>query len=119
MSYNVDLMLAIREQITTHPETHDQDSWGNKTAGCGTTHCIAGWAGALSRAQLDWSGADESWMKLDSIDGQDPEIFGEKALGLTRAEAGALFYAGEEGALALLDRMIEAGKNGERIRGQL
>ena len=35
----------ILHQITTHPETWNQEDWHNA---CGTKHCIAGWTIALS-----------------------------------------------------------------------
>lgn len=44
------LRRAVHEQISIHPETHDQSNWHSS---CGTTHCVAGWAvvksGALGR----------------------------------------------------------------------
>lgn len=41
------LPARILEQIVAHPETHDQYTWHSS---CGTKHCVAGWATALSGA---------------------------------------------------------------------
>lgn len=112
--YNVDLMVKIREQITKHPETHDQETWGRKTE-CGTTHCIAGWTGALSGGELEWFTGDYAAI-LVLIDRRGPEYFAQKALGLTLPEADKLFYCGDNAkALVLLDEMISAGLMGLRV----
>jgi hypothetical protein len=37
----------IYDQITTHPETHNQHHWE-----CGTTRCVAGWAAYLFPQEL-------------------------------------------------------------------
>ena len=34
------LRRLVHEQISKHPETHEQHSWH---ASCGTAHCVAGW----------------------------------------------------------------------------
>ncbi len=39
--FNRELFQKIHDQITGHPETHNQDSWESL---CGTTRCVAGWA---------------------------------------------------------------------------
>lgn len=107
--YNTDLMIQVREHIAAHPERHDQASWGRKSR-CGTTHCIAGWAAALNGAKLEWTFA-----LLRTADDQTPDDYAQKALGLTEDETSGLFYTPHNAtALDLLDRMIEAGKNGER-----
>jgi hypothetical protein len=117
MTYNVDLMLQVREQITAHPETHDQAHWAAKTA-CGTTMCIAGWATTLAGMKLVID-QDDDWIYL--VEGpQGPQSIRETAgtlLGLDAREQIKLFAGGQGNALplALLDRFIEAGKNGERV----
>lgn len=60
---NTAMFRRIHDQITAHPETHDQ---GVFEASCGTTRCIAGWAiyfAAVDRAD----GSDEYGMaaKID------------------------------------------------------
>lgn len=46
MSINTHLFQKIYDQITQHPETHDQKQF-EWTAECGTTRCVAGWAVAI------------------------------------------------------------------------
>lgn len=112
--YNVDLMVKIREQITKHPETHDQETWGHEEK-CGTTHCIAGWAGALSGAELRWLTSDDDALLL-RVAGLNPCLFARGALGLTDPEATRLFFEESEAkALVLLDEMISAGLMGLRV----
>ncbi|WP_055566013.1 hypothetical protein [Streptomyces atriruber] len=117
MTINVDLLLEIREQITSHPETHDQEQWGKRT-GCGTTHCIAGWAAVLTGAALAWTDAAD----LDDINGdevvtyaddhENPSVYAQRVIGLPPGEVIGLFYELDNAeALEALDRLIEKGKN--------
>jgi len=46
---NTDLFRKIHDQITTHPESHDQGDWESP---CGTTRCVAGWALHLTEPHL-------------------------------------------------------------------
>lgn len=39
-----ELFRKIHEQISLHPETHDQTCWWYTNPACGTVACIAGWA---------------------------------------------------------------------------
>lgn len=110
MKINTDLLLQIREQITAHPETHDQDQWGRRTE-CGTTHCIAGWAAVLSGANLDWRKNEFGVGLLCFVNEHDPGVYAAALLGLSCDEAGALFYQGNKAALTHLDELIEKGKN--------
>jgi len=119
---NVDLMLAVRDQVTMHPETHDQFMWARKTE-CGTTYCIAGWAAVLSGQQLLWELAGEAgdeeagWIRIigprGPTAGRSISTFARDELGLTPYEAGELFASdlSEDEALAKLDALIEKGKN--------
>lgn len=89
---NKTLMNRIADMIEKYPENYDQGTWSNDekicpiTAKgkpkCGTAHCIAGWAVALSvkKPVID----DEAWNK------------GRKFLGLNGAEADHLFNSGWE-----------------------
>lgn len=43
MTINTELFQKIYDQITQHPETHDQGHFEAEWH-CGTTRCIAGWA---------------------------------------------------------------------------
>lgn len=112
MPINTDLMLQIREQITSNPELHDQTSWGEQKD-CGTTHCIAGWACAMTGAQLDWYTDHHGYTWLRTVnDSEDPEVYAGRALGLDEDTAHTLFYSmSKDGALTLLDKLIEKGKS--------
>ena len=89
------LLRKVLEHITAHPEEHDQNYWGYRSLllGCGTTHCIGGWALVLSGADLAWATSGD--LALAVVDGQVsvPLTGAQKVLGLTDGEAGRLFYA--------------------------
>ena len=112
MTYNLDLMRAVREQITKHPETHDQTSWGERTE-CGTTHCIAGWACALSGDAFEWA-ADAPGVDLALLvtaPRAHVDVRAAELLGLDSIEAGDVFYALDNAsALEQLDELIERGE---------
>ena len=112
---NTDLMLQIREQITSHPETHSQDTFGMASE-CGTTHCMAGWACVLSGIELEWLEDDDYAAANVAITTKGRREISDTAmelLGLTANEAAALFYDfGPASSRATLDRLIEKGKNG-------
>lgn len=110
--YNTDLMLRIREQITSEPKTHDQSAWAARTE-CGTTYCIAGWAVVLSGQELDWDGADLA-TPFTADDRYIPQVARE-LLGLDPWSADRLFFCDSGTALHRLDQLIEAGKNGTRV----
>lgn len=108
---NTDLLLEIREQITSHPGTHNQEEWGERSE-CGTTHCIAGWAAALSGAQLTWTDDTYGFSQLYHANGEDPGTYAARLMGLDTREAWQLFYKlNNADALAELDALIEKGKN--------
>lgn len=113
---NVDLMLRVREQITTHPETHNQNQWARRGS-CGTTHCIGGWAVAFSRSSdMEWYSLGDLNSDLEAcitVAGQYIPDAARDALGLTEKEAERLFYdCSNTEALQILDEYIEQGKNG-------
>lgn len=113
MPINTDLLLEIREQITSHPETHDQNQWGRRTA-CGTTHCIAGWAIVLSGATFDWTSVyNTAGTSVTVNDGAYRiEEYAACEMGLSEDEADDLFFEYDNAeALAMLDELIEKGKN--------
>lgn len=117
--YNTDLMLAVREQIREHPEQHDQAYWAQKKD-CGTTLCIAGWAAVLSGRQVEWLDDEDVisvWLEGDEgLWGRMIPDAARELLGLDYMESIALFMQRDNAAaLELLDRMIVAGKNGERV----
>lgn len=117
MSYNTDLMIEVKNYLEEHPEEHDQDSWGRRTA-CGTTGCIAGTAAILNGADIFWRDADglgnaEAMYRCDSW---TPFEYAVRALGLNNYEANWLFHTRTNAeAMALLDRFIAAGKNGDGV----
>lgn len=115
--YNVDLMLAVREQITSHPETHDQRDWARRGE-CGTVCCIAGWAAVLAGEELAWD--QEGRYGTDHVARCDRDgealpigVVARDLLGLSVGESAALFSgrASQAEALARLDALIEKGKN--------
>jgi hypothetical protein len=111
---NTDLMLQIREQITAHPETHSQDTFGMASE-CGTTHCMAGWACVLSGVKLEWLRDDDCQVLNVAITEKGRRSIDHTAaelLGLTPVEASGLFFDfGPDSSRATLDRLIEKGKN--------
>lgn len=116
--YNVDLMLAIRQQITAHPESHEQRFWAQRTE-CGTTYCIAGWAVTLTGKAMEWRSRpgpsaeiEGAWRVSDLHGGRGISAVAADLLGLTGEEAESLFHQGNNArALARLDELIETGKN--------
>lgn len=110
--YNVDSMMIVRDHIKAHPEQHDQGMWyDDETVTCGTTACIAG------HTILLLGSAEE---KMDLVLNAEHVWVPEMAaahLGLSSFEVQFLFYTMDDNsALTMLDEMIEAGKNGERIK---
>lgn len=61
---NEDLLERCLTQIVEHPETWNQQAWGQAErpkheTECGTTHCLAGWAMVLSgeyATEVDYAG---------------------------------------------------------------
>lgn len=39
-----ELAQLVFDQVTTYPETHDQNDWIQRESDCGTVACIGGWA---------------------------------------------------------------------------
>ncbi|KUJ70827.1 hypothetical protein ACZ90_00470 [Streptomyces albus subsp. albus] len=112
--YNVTLMRAIREQITSHPETHFQATWGRYTE-CGTTHCIAGWAAVLTGAKPLWDRPERAYRLLDGVWAHGAHwsvpAYARSALRLTQSESDRLFYEMDETrAIAYLDELIARGR---------
>lgn len=119
---NQALFQKIHDQITFHPETHEQISWvvfdedypngdsDNRPSDgtiCGTTRCVAGWAvwfsgyGHVYKYNCDHPDAPESWSTL-----------GAKLLGLTDDEAGYLFLdTTNEQAAKLVERYALKGRD--------
>lgn len=102
-----ELAALIVRQITTYPETHNQDSFidGNHSAsgsyrdhGCKTTMCVAGWISTFVQG------------KIASREVVDVAM---KALDITEQDAQTLFYhTNEAEALQALQYLAE-GRTGE------
>lgn len=123
-SYNTDLLMQVREKIVNEPEKHHQGAWAvaqsdpRKDGECGTAYCVAGWAAVLDGQQLDWDEAgDGTWDASYTTTGAMVGVYAQDVLGLTNDERRTLFRGHNERGevLDMLDRLIEAGKNGERI----
>lgn len=124
-SYNTDLLMQVREKIVTEPGRHFQGHWAmadddpRQGGDCGTSYCVAGWTTVLDGQQLLWERAGiQSWgAEFLADDETTIAHYAREALGLSRPEANALFAAGNPrgGVLVMLDRLIEAGKNGVRV----
>lgn len=103
----LDLARAIAKQIDEHPELHSQADWSDETS-CGTAHCIAGWAGALTPG-VELDGSD--FVHREGQGYQPVADFAVEALGLSRIETEVLFYEMDNGrARELLDLLIEEGE---------
>lgn len=106
-----ELAQKILDQITEHPETHDQDTWVNSSGECGTTYCIAGWAVALNALESDSSPRlDVTRARLSrelSIRFPTWSLLAEELLGLGDAEAEELFFADTEEAPAKLAELFD------------
>lgn len=127
-SYNTDLLMQVREQIVTEPETHRQGVWAvaqsdpRKGGDCGTAYCVAGWAAVLDGQQLDWDEiGNGEWDASLIVGGALISDHAQDALGLTYTEQCQLFRGDNTRpeVLAMLDKLITAGKNGERVHGDL
>lgn len=49
----LELLIAVRDQIRDHPETHNQWTWGRRNS-CGTVACVAGWTVLLGGGDVEW-----------------------------------------------------------------
>jgi len=119
---NLPLAEAVLEQVTAHPEMHDQNCYGIRR-GCNTTQCIAGWAVVLSPdAEAVWSGSLIAKgvdvleaVKMLSGDGYaftvDVASAGSQLLGLTEDEADELFFSfDDDHAVDYLRELIAEAK---------
>lgn len=101
-----ELAQKILDQITAHPETHDQGSWVDV---CGTTYCIAGWAVALNALPGDnetlQAGRRAMARELNTV--TDWEALGRKLLGLDEDAADALFFSDTQEAPVLLAELFD------------
>ncbi len=86
---------AIYNQITEHPETHDQSMWEDRY-GCKTVRCIAGWAEYFHRGHVTLGG--------DSA-------FARQVLEISFRDAENLFlHSSDSQAVAALEMLLDSGE---------
>jgi len=94
MTRNRELFRAIADQIERHPETYDQGVYGDVTS-CGTKHCIAGHAAAMSGCQpTRYEHAKPNWSVVtDPKSGKyrDVDLVAAELLGIEHSTASWLF----------------------------
>ncbi|AMS02635.1 hypothetical protein BJD55_gp131 [Gordonia phage Yvonnetastic] len=117
MKLNIELAERILEQITEHPETHDQSHWG-EVRECGTVCCIAGWAILLSddhRVRFSEGGVRSPALEIlvgeNYWTGYDDDVSRRAAHLLGLDNYSSLFYEGDENyAREKLAWLIERAK---------
>lgn len=83
-------MAKVHEAAPTGQ--HNQRQWGSKTEGCGTAYCYAGWLVVTDGGVLE--GANTFRMPDGSLlHGGEVGEYAQKRLGLTGAEARAMFLS--------------------------
>lgn len=115
MAINEPVFIARRqqvlEQITVHPETHDQGSW-EYPVDCGTSRCVAGWAIHFDApaARDIWEAKSEAAHRL-GLNGYIATYsqVGAKLLGLGEYEADELFHGADDEEAVDLLRQYAAG----------
>lgn len=94
---NTELFNQIADLIEGSPDLYDQNDWTNQTEGCGTTHCIAGWALTLTNnnhnaeSMADWPAYYETPLEERPVHGAIG-VAAAQALGLDPREADNLFH---------------------------
>lgn len=140
MPLNIELAERVLAKIAEYPDHHNQDSWRAsvpEVGGCGTTMCIAGWAGYLAGGK--WASDDYDHDLFDDFlaEPDDPESHvdewtesgktiryvsaedrGRRVLGLSGERADQLFWcSSDERAVAMLRRSIRSAKAARTRRG--
>lgn len=120
---NVPLLRKVMDHITAHPEEYDQREYAVRTD-CGTTHCVAGWALALSGREFIFralrvcdhrTAADFGWQaELGVVSGDYTHGAAAEALGLKWADAERLFDI--DNTLPGVWRIVEELTSGEITR---
>lgn len=109
MPRNYELIKQLADYIETHPEEHDQNAWGHRTA-CGTTACAAGHAIILAGYSPIWeTSADDqtgAWMMGVEGFGRFVGDVAQDLLGLSGREALRLFYNTRNGDVVPFLRTI-------------
>lgn len=91
-------LLAVAQRVVNDPAALDMSCWHNSSHGCGTVHCIAGWAVHLEPGGYDLEKKVGSTLLAGNI--------------LLGAEASKLFFADNDKALAALAAVIAADAAG-------
>ena len=95
----VELLYKVADMIEKYPGLHGQHTWG-RVQECGTVHCIAGHAAALSGCSpCDEAGGREIWTWVIPLgEGGTTPIYdySREALGLSMYEANKLFHPERE-----------------------
>lgn len=107
-----ELAQRILDQITAHPETHDQGAWRSENGACGTTYCIAGWAVALNVEPGEVHLPDETVTRFRlarELTTWDTEwsVLGRELLGLDQEAADDLFFSDTEDAPRILGELFD------------
>lgn len=117
---NVAKLEEVLDYIRTHPDEHNQDTWGVKTD-CGTTMCFAGTAVHLSSEYtLTWRDGSHIGKGWEFVRGalKGGLVFSisdtaAEILGLTDEERCALFYTADN--LDDLEVMVKNIANGDLV----
>lgn len=116
-SVNIELAEKVLKQVTEHPETHEQLTWGYRTP-CGTTACLAGWTvvfGALPvyRAECG-ERAEFGDLIRAAVDSSSEEGFVDdvaaELLGMDEETASSIFFAPNRVAISLFEEWLEEAK---------
>ncbi|MGY1946636.1 hypothetical protein [Nocardia asiatica] len=104
MSHNIPLMRRVYEQITQHPETHDQTTWAL---------CVAGWAVRLDgeHGLIHRHGhLADGFQAVDFRTGRIhyTEDLAAELLGMYEEEAAGLFASNNRDSVAWLEDILVA-----------
>jgi hypothetical protein len=118
---NLALLRKIFDHWRAHPEQFDQDTWASRDPDGNVTHCVAGWAVALSpECHIAWytpvKGVSAAEWVYDR-DGNHRLIrdLAEELLGLTYDEARRLFFGTDNFDEAYEFAQEIAARAGERL----
>ena len=87
-------LVTVAKRVLADPAKLDMDSWHNESSGCGTTHCIAGWAVHLEPGGYELERKVGSTLLAANI--------------LLGVEPSKLFFLDRDNALHELRKVIEA-----------
>lgn len=119
---NVELLEKTMQYIKDHPEKHQQGTWVNFQADCGTAACFAGWTCLLEGMDLKKlqspAGTEYLLMPDDSRADEDGDVEIQQVagdlLGLTGQETNTLFCG--INSQPMLELMVKDLVNGDDLR---